>query len=653
MEKERVDNLLTEYGAEEAIERMTQLLDNEYDEYLMLKLAETYVKCGDTKEAKKTVRKLQRLFPAGEYVTEAGRLLKTLSGEQSAEPQKQPEGRIETGSIPDTGRQDDKKQKDRDPLRQSIHDSFAGTAGLDAAERELEKFYNILRLQNARKQNDFQADLLKSTHFAVLGGRAGGKTLVANIIAGLLCRFGIHPDESAVTVDAGDFWNAYAKESDRGVKNLFSTISDATVIVDNVQKINDNNWIEPMEKLMQDRKSDLSIIITGDRGIKSRFSEGNGFLENSVCDIVIPPYSAEDLFCIAEKIARDRALRIHPSARKSFLYKIERECGSADFRNAITLGKYFDEAVVKMAERYDADSATEADMVMLMPEDFDIEIEEGIDELLGRLNAMTGLTSVKEQIKKRVDAVTVANAARKAGAPRNLDSGTLHMLFLGSPGTGKTTVARLIGKIYRQLGLLPRGDCLVECTRKDLVGQYVGWTAKAVQKKVKEAMGGILFIDEAYAVCTGDKDSFGKEAVNELIAAMENNRDNLLVILAGYTREMEEFMDSNPGFRSRIRNKILFEDYSADEMVDIFKGMVKGKNMRLDTGTEELLLPLITVKSQVKDFGNARGVRNLVEDVIEIQNARLSMLNKAGEELTADQYITICVEDLQKLSDGR
>ena len=152
------------------------------------------------------------------------------------------------------------------------------------------------------------------------------------------------------------------------------------------------------------------------------------------------------------------------------------------------------------------------------------------------------------------------------------------MLFLGSPGTGKTTVARLIGKIYRQLGLLPRGDCLVECTRKDLVGQYVGWTAKAVQKKVKEAMGGILFIDEAYAVCTGDKDSFGKEAVNELIAAMENNRDNLLVILAGYTREMEEFMDSNPGFRSRIRNKILFEDYSADEMVDIFKGMIKGNS---------------------------------------------------------------------------
>lgn len=653
MEKVQVDRLLAECSAEEALERMAQLLEEEYDEYLMLKLAEAYVHGGDIKEAKKTVRKLQRLFPAGEYTAEAEYLVKTLAGEQSAEPQKQPENRTNVDVQTNTGKQDDQKQKDRDPLRQNIHEAFDGTAGLEAAEKELEKFYNVLRLQNARKQNDFQADLLKSTHFAVLGGRAGGKTLVANIIARLLCSFGIHPNESAVTVDAGDFWNAYAKEADRGVKNLFSQITDATVIVDNVQKINENNWIEPMEKLMQDRKSDLSIIITGDREIKSRFSEGNGFLENSICDIEIPPYSAEDLLYIAEKIAKERALRIHSSARKSFLYKIERECGSADFKNAITLGKYFDDAVIKMAERYDAYSATEADMVMLMPEDFDIEIEEGIDELLERLNAMTGLASVKEQIRKRVDAVTVANAARKAGAPRNRDNGTLHMLFLGSPGTGKTTVARLIGKIYQQLGLLPRGDCLVECTRKDLVGQYVGWTAQAVQKKVKEAMGGVLFIDEAYALCTGDNDSFGKEAVNELIAAMENSRDNLLVILAGYTREMEEFMDSNPGFRSRIRNKILFEDYSTDEMVEIFKGMIKGKNLRLDTGTEELLYPLIAAKSQVKDFGNARGVRNLVEDVIEIQNARLSMLVKAGEELTADHYIMICAEDLRRLSDGR
>lgn len=662
MEKSRVDALIAEQNTEEAVEKMTRAIEEEYDEYTMLKLAELCAEKGDVKEAKKIVRKLQRLFPAGNYIVETERLRKNLqegntTGLLRISDERQEKGLV--GSLKNSG-----KQKEKKKIPENIQECFAGTIGMEPVERELEKFYKVLLLQNDRKKKDFQPDLLKTTHFAVIGERGSGKTLVGNIIAKLLWSFGIRSKDSAVIIEAREILHAYDNDGDAGIKGLFSSLSDVTVIVENIQDIileRDFVPLRPialcMEKIMRNKRSEISIILTGNRQAKTSFFEADKTLEDCLYSIIeIPFYSAMDLFDIAEKLAGERALRIHPDARKYLLHKIKMDYCNSDFMNTIALGRYIDEATNKMAERYastiDASGAdlSEADMVYLRPEDFDTEVEEeSLEELLAELDAMTGLSSVKAQIRKRIEAVNIANEAREAGAAREENSSSLHMLFTGNPGTGKTTVARLLGRIYQYLGVLPRGNCMVECTRSDLVEKYVGHTAKNVSQKVKEAMGGILFIDEAYALYQGDRDIFGKEAVDELIAAMENNRQNMLVILAGYTEEMEEFLKVNPGFRSRIRNTIVFEDYNTEEMVEIFKQMIKKTKMRLDEETEEILHQLMETSSKTPDFGNARGVRNLVENIIEAQNARLTELNRQGETVTAEQYETICKEDLQEV----
>lgn len=657
MERSQIDALIEGKSTEEAVESMTQAVAEEYDEYAMLKLAELYAESGDGKAAKKVIRKLQRLFPAGKYTAETGRLMQELQAGNVSRPEK----------ISDEDQEDSlsaafqagRNKKEKREIPENIQECFTDTIGMESVARELEKFYKILCLQNDRKKKDFQSDLLKTTHFIVVGERGSGKTLVGNIIAKLLWSFGIRANDSAVQIQARELLKAYDRERDAGIEHLFSSISDSSVIIENIQDIQMERDSVPLrqivlclEKIMQDKKSEISIILTGNSFAKASFLEADETLEDCLYGIIeIPSYSPEDLCHIAEKLAKERALCIHPDAEKSLLHKIKRDYLSPGFMNAISLERYIEEATEKMAERYSASSdASEADMVYLMPEDFGTEIEgENLEELLAQLDAMTGLASVKAQIRKRIEAINIANEAREAGVEREEGGASLHMLFTGNPGTGKTTVARLIGKIYQYLGVLPRGNCMVECTRSDLVEKYVGHTAKKVQQKVREAMGGILFIDEAYALCRDSGDSFGKEAVDELIAAMENNRENMLVILAGYSDEMEEFLKTNPGFRSRIRNTIVFEDYTVEEMEEIFKKMIEKSKMHLEEGTDKILHQLIDTKSRTSDFGNARGVRNLVDDIKEAQNARLTELRSRGKKLTPDQYMTICKEDLQQL----
>lgn len=255
-----------------------------------------------------------------------------------------------------------------------------------------------------------------------------------------------------------------------------------------------------------------------------------------------------------------------------------------------------------------------------------------IDKLLEELNAYVGLTSVKKEVQNLVNLIKVQRMRESMGL-KSTDV-SKHMVFYGNPGTGKTTVARILSKIYLGLGVLKNSN-FVEVDRSGLVSGYVGQTATKTMEVIDQAMGGILFIDEAYAL-TVDKgeNDFGKEAVDTLLKAMEDHRDELVVIVAGYEEPMNEFLKSNPGLRSRFNKFLFFEDYSPEELVAILEGMVKGKQYKLSDEAKEAAIEYFNkrVENKGEDFANAREVRNFLEKAITNHATRVVTLKKPSKK---------------------
>lgn len=263
------------------------------------------------------------------------------------------------------------------------------------------------------------------------------------------------------------------------------------------------------------------------------------------------------------------------------------------------------------------------------------------------LDSMVGLSRVKEEITTLTNFIKM----KQKRDEMNLKSPTIsyHCVFSGNPGTGKTTVARIIAEIYRNIGVLRKGH-LVETDRSGLVAEYVGQTAIKTNKIIDSALDGVLFIDEAYTLAQGGNEDYGREAIATLLKRMEDDRDRLVVILAGYTNEIEQFIDSNPGLRSRFNRYIHFDDYTAEELYEIFCLQVKKSEYVLAEDASQYLKERLAavVADKPKDFGNARYVRNLFEKTIEAQSNRLA--SKA--ELSKDDLTLITKKDLQLEDSG-
>lgn len=256
-----------------------------------------------------------------------------------------------------------------------------------------------------------------------------------------------------------------------------------------------------------------------------------------------------------------------------------------------------------------------------------------LPELLAELNELVGLNSVKEKVNDLIKYQIVQKLRRK----NNLYSvkSTLHLSFTGNPGTGKTTVARIVGRIYCQIGLLSKGH-FVEVSRTDLIAGYQGQTALKVKKVIENAKGGVLFIDEAYSITENDhSDSYGRECLTELTKALEDYRDDLVVIVAGYTEPMKKFFDSNPGLKSRFNTFIEFEDYSATELECILESMCRNNDYALSDSAKSKIyeyLPVV-VSSKDENFANGRVVRNLYDDLVMNHARRVVNVDNPGREV--------------------
>ncbi len=274
-----------------------------------------------------------------------------------------------------------------------------------------------------------------------------------------------------------------------------------------------------------------------------------------------------------------------------------------------------------------------------VPESYQIR-DNHLDKLLEEFNNMEGHDELKAVVNRTVYRVL---AYRKMGYDVELDIGRLHMVFAGAPGTGKTTMARKVGAIYKALGILPRGNELCECAGSDLLGSAIGDAANLVKDKIKHSMGGILFVDEAYQL-SNNGNPYGQEACDTFIKELEDKRDKFMLILAGYTKEMEDFMDSNPGIECRIPHIIHFEDYTVDQMVSIFKKMAAEKKYSVEEEADFALRDVLKKKSAEGSFGNARGVRNLLLEAIDNLDARI-----ANKDVPMEEYMRIKKEDIQNL----
>ncbi len=257
------------------------------------------------------------------------------------------------------------------------------------------------------------------------------------------------------------------------------------------------------------------------------------------------------------------------------------------------------------------------------------------DGLMAQLDALVGLENVKKDVKSLINLVKVRRLRAQNDLP--VPPMSLHMVFLGNPGTGKTTVARLISGLYASIGVLSRGQ-LVEVDRSGLVAGYVGQTALKTQEVIQSALGGVLFIDEAYSLSSGGDNDFGREAIETILKAMEDHRDDLIVVVAGYTDPMEQFMNSNPGLESRFNKRFFFPDYNGEQLMEIFRAQCRKNSYTLTPEAEQEAKKLFDRLYAERDgnFGNGRDVRNRFEDMIVRQSNRVAQMDApTKEDLTA------------------
>ncbi len=276
----------------------------------------------------------------------------------------------------------------------------------------------------------------------------------------------------------------------------------------------------------------------------------------------------------------------------------------------------------------------------------EVQPPEKIEDLLAELDNYIGLTAVKAEVRSLINMVRISKMREEQKLP-NADL-SLHMVFSGNPGTGKTTIARLMARIYHSLGILSKGQ-LVEVDRSGLVAGYVGQTALKTAKVLEKALGGVLFVDEAYALNGGGENDFGQEAIDTILKAMEDHRDDLVVIVAGYDELMDTFIHSNPGLESRFNRFLHFDDYSIEEMMGIFHMRCKKSCYTVDEEAEkEMRLLLAEENTDPKSFGNGRGVRNLFEKLLVQQANRLA----TNDDVTREELMSITVEDVRAVREA-
>ncbi len=558
-------------------------------------------------------------------------------------------------------------------------ESLIGLHEIKKKVKEHAKYIQFLQLRKERGFSDMDSI---NIHSVFTGNPGTGKTTVAKMMGKLYKKMGLLSKGHVHEVDRVDLVGEYIGQTAPKVKEAIEKAAGGVLFIDEAYALARSNddtkdfgreVIEILVKHMSGDNLDMAVIVAGypkemdhfinsNPGLKSRFKHFYSFRD----------YMPQELYSIAKYASAEKEVSFTTEAEVALHNIIVRAFRDRDktFGNARFVFDQVEKAKINLGLRIMSNKqphALESALLSTIIEEDVLKISEDLDTILPEipideelleiaieeLDALIGIDEVKNEIHELVEIIKYQKSKRK----EVLNKYFLHTVFVGNPGTGKTTVARIMAKIYKALGLIERGH-IVETDRQGLVAGFVGQTAIKTSEKIDEAMGGVLFIDEAYTLSNfnGLQGDYGNEAIQTILKRMEDDRGKFFVFVAGYPENMQRFLEANPGLRSRFDKTLNFHDYSTEELVSIAKSMLNELEYNLSSRADTQLNHWINglEKGRDKFFGNARTVRRMILALIHQQNVRVATLSKQGKKnVQSRQILPTDFENLQNASEGQ
>lgn len=548
--------------------------------------------------------------------------------------------------------------------------------GLESVKARIKEYAQYLKFLKLRREKGFNDEGHLDLNIIFTGNPGTGKTTVARMLGKIYKQLGLLSRGHVSEVDRAELIGEYIGQTAPKVKAAIEKARGGILFIDEAYalarggddtKDYGREAIEILMKEMTSLQGDIAIIVAGyPREMDSFLQSNPGLRSRFNLEFHFPDYTPQELDQIASYWSEKRGVKLTPDVSSYLSQKLVEAYRNRDrsFGNARYVLKLVDEAKMNLGLRVmqneKIEELTEDDLSTLSLTDVEqlfenshqkkakIPIDENLlRETIDELGAMVGLREIKDEISQLVSLVRFYKEIGKDV----VHTFSLHTVFIGNPGTGKTTVARILGKIYKALGILERG-IMVECDRQSLVAGYVGQTALKTNEIIDQAREGVLFIDEAYTLMQGGQNDFGREAIEVLLKRMEDMRGELVVIVAGYPKEMQRFLEMNPGLQSRFDRKFVFRDYETEELMSIALHLMKTEELEIDPDAQAHLKAYLKYLNKGKSafFGNARAVRKIIEKIVKNQHLRMASVPK--EDRNPEMLSKLTLEDVSEFKPG-